>query len=126
MKKEDKENVGNFIGKIDCRVIEYPLNMNRKISLKQAKARLKGYIKKYYQEVREDVINRKAFKNELYGYVVSLSHDIAQKPGWKGHNWRQALRRHLFSYALDEIEKIDKKRNRLKVLRKIFTFGLVR
>ncbi len=100
--------------------------MKRRISLNQAKKRIKGYIKKYYEEVREDVINRKAFENELYGYVVSLSHDVAQKRGWQGHNWRQALRRHLFSYALDEIEKIDKKRKILRVFRKIITFGVAR
>jgi hypothetical protein len=70
------------------------------MTVNEAKSRIREYIKKYYQEVRPEVFNRNAFRRELYGYTVSLSHDIGQKKGWQGHNWRQGLRRHLYSYAL--------------------------
>jgi hypothetical protein len=97
-----------------------------KMTLDEAKSRLKGYIKKYYCEVREDVFDEKSFKRELWGYVVSLSHDIAKMPGWQGHNWRQALRRHLYSFALNERDKIDSRKKVKKILRKILTFGLAK
>ena len=48
------------------------------ITIDDAKLRLKGYIKKYYCEVREDVFDWDSFQHELYGYVVSLSHDIGK------------------------------------------------
>lgn len=75
-----------------------------------ARQRLKGYVRKYYGEVRPDVLDRKAFEKRLYGYVVSLSHDIARKRGWQGHNWRQGLRDNLLSFALDEVDKVDRTR----------------
>jgi len=100
------------------------------ITTSAAKKRLRGYIKKYYVEVRADVSDWSSFKRELYGYVVTLSHDIGKKRGWQGHNWRQALRRHLYSYALDEIDKIKKSRNRkeksVKFIRKLFTLGFAK
>jgi hypothetical protein len=58
--------------------------------------------------------------------VVSLSHDIAKMPGWQGHNWRQALRRHLYSFALDEIDKINRREKAVKMICKILTFGLAK
>ena len=100
--------------------------IGKKITINEAKKRLKGYIKKYYRHVREDVFDWKSFKRELYGYVVSLSHDIAKMHGWQGHNWRQVLRRHLYSFALDEIDKINKRKKVAKILRKIVTFGLAK
>lgn len=81
--------------------------MKRKktITIAEAKRRLRGYIKRYYIQVRSDVFNWELFQKELFGYVTSLSHKVAKMGGWQGHNWRQALRRHLYSYALDEVEK---------------------
>ena len=96
------------------------------ITIDDAKLRLKGYIKKYYCEVREDVFDWDSFQHELYGYVVSLSHDIGRMYGWQGHNWRQGLRRHLYSFALNEIDKIDKREKTKKILTKLFTFGLAK
>jgi hypothetical protein len=94
--------------------------------MNEAKSRIRGYIKKYYQEVRPEVFNRDAFRRELYGYIVSLSHDIGKKRGWQGHNWRQGLRRHLYSYALNEIDKIDRKNKIKRIILKIFTLGLAK
>jgi hypothetical protein len=96
------------------------------MTLNEAKERIRGYIKKYYQEVRPEVFNQNAFRRELYGYIVSLSHDIGRMHGWQGHNWRQGLRRHLFSYALNEIEKIDRKNKIKRIVTKIFTLGLAK
>ncbi len=96
------------------------------ITTNDAKQRLRGYIKKYYSEVREDVFNWDSFQHELYGYTVSLSHDIGKKRGWQGHNWRQGLRRHLYSFALNEIDKINRRRKIKKMLTKIVTFGLAK
>ena len=90
------------------------------MTLSDAKSRIRGYIKKYYHEVRPDVFNRQAFRRELYGYTVSLSHEIARMHGWQGHNWRQGLRRHLYSYALNEIDKIDRKNKIKKFFTNIF------
>jgi hypothetical protein len=95
-----------------------------RITTDEAKLRLRRYIKKYYCEVREDVFDWNSFRRELRGYVVSLSHDIGKMPGWQGHNWRQALRRHLCSFALDEIDKINRRKKAKKMIRKILTFGL--
>jgi len=97
-----------------------------KITINQAKERIRGYIKKYYQEIRPDVFEWDNFRRELYGYIVSLSHNIATKRGWQGHNWRQGLRRHLLSYALNEIDKIDRKNKIKTILVKIFTLGLAK
>jgi hypothetical protein len=97
-----------------------------KITIDEAKSRLRGYVKKYYGEVREDVFDWKSFERELKGYVVSLSHDIAKMPGWQGHNWRQALRRYLYSYALNEKDKIDRRKKAGKIIRKILTLGLAK
>jgi hypothetical protein len=94
--------------------------------MNEAKSRIRGYIKKYYQEVRPEVFNRDAFHRELYGYTVSLSHDIGKMHGWQGHNWRQGLRRHLYSYALNEIDKIDRKNKTKRIFTKIFTLGLAK
>lgn len=96
------------------------------MTMNEAKSRIRGYIKKYYQEVRPEVFNRDAFRRELYGYIVSLSHDIGKKRGWQGHNWRQGLRRHLYSYALNEIDKIDRKNKIKRIILKIFTLGLAK
>jgi len=96
------------------------------MTLNEAKSRIRGYIKKYYQEVRPEVFNRDAFRRELYGYTVSLSHDIGKKRGWQGHNWRQGLRRHLYSYALNEIDKIDRKKKIKRIFIKIITLGLAK
>jgi hypothetical protein len=96
------------------------------MTLDEAKSRIRGYIKKYYIEVRPEVFNRAAFRHELYGYTVSLSHDIGKKKGWQGHNWRQGLRRHLFSYALNEIDKIDRKNKIKRIFTKVFTLGLAK
>lgn len=96
------------------------------ITTNEAKTRIRGYIKKYYQEVRPDVFNQGAFDRELYGYIVSLSHDIGKKGGWQGHNWRQALRRHLLSYAKNEIDKIDGRNKIKRIFIKIITLGLAR
>ena len=100
------------------------------ITSAEAKKRLRGYIKKYYCEVRPDVFDWNSFQKELYGYVVSLSHNIAKTRGWQGHNWRQGLRRHLYSYALDEIDKVNNRKIRKekysKIIRKIFSLGIAR
>jgi hypothetical protein len=56
------------------------------MTLNEAKSRIRGYIKKYYQEVRPEILNRSAFRQEQYGYTVSLSHGIGKKKGWQGHN----------------------------------------
>ena len=96
------------------------------MTINEAKLRIRGYIKKYYQEVRPEVFNRDAFRRELYGYTVSLSHDIGKKRGWQGHNWRQGLRRHLYSYSLNEIDKIDRKKKIKRIFTKIFTLGLAK
>ena len=88
-----------------------------------AKQRIKGYIVKYYGDVRPDVMNYGNFRRELYGYVVSLSHDIGKMSGWQGHNWRQGLRRNLYSFALDEVDRINKRRKVKGILRKVFTLG---
>jgi len=98
----------------------------KKITTKEAKSRLKGYIKKYYVEVREDIFDKKSFKRELYGYVVSLSHEAAKMHGWQGHNWRQGLRRHLYSYALNEIDKIERRKRVKRVFLKLFSLGFVK
>jgi len=100
--------------------------MGSKITINEAKSRLRGYVIKYYRDVRDDVFDWNSFKRELYGYVVSLSHDIAKMHGWQGHNWRQGLRRHLYSFALDEIDRINKRKKLTKILRKIATFGLLK
>jgi hypothetical protein len=96
------------------------------MTLNEAKSRIRGYIKKYYQEVRPEVLNRSAFQHELYGYTVSLSHDIGKKKGWQGHNWRQGLRRHLYSYALNEIDKVDRKNKIKRIFTKIIALGLTK
>ena len=96
------------------------------MTVNEAKLRIRGYIKRYYQEVRPEVFNRSAFRHELYGYTVSLSHDIGKMRGWQGHNWRQGLRRHLYSYALNQIDKIDKRNKIKRFFVKIFTLGLVK
>ena len=100
--------------------------MSKKLTVDEAKSRLRGYIKKYYRDVRADVFDWNSFKRELYGYVVSLSHDIGKMHGWQGHNWRQALRKHLYSFALNEIDKTDNREKVRKALRKIVTFGLAK
>jgi hypothetical protein len=100
--------------------------MSKKLTVNEAKSRLRGYVKKYYRDVREDVFDWYTFKRELYGYVVSLSHDVGKMRGWQGHNWRQSLRKYLYSFALNEIDKIDKKEKVGKILRKIVTLGLAR
>jgi hypothetical protein len=96
------------------------------ITINEAKSRLRGYIKKYYRDVRDDVFDWRSFKRELYGYVVTLSHDIGKMRGWQGHNWRQGLRRHLYSFALNEIDKIDRRKKTKKIIHKILTFGLAK
>jgi hypothetical protein len=96
------------------------------MTLNEAKLRIRGYIKRYYQEVRPEVFNQKAFRHELYSYTVSLSHDIGKMHGWQGHNWRQGLRRHLYSYALNEIDTIDKRNKIKRFIVKILTLGLVK
>ena len=96
------------------------------MTINEAKLRIRGYIKKYYQEVRPEVFNRDAFRRELYGYTVSLSHDIGKMHGWQGHNWRQGLRRHLYSYSLNEIDKINRKKKIKRIFTKIFTLGLAK
>ena len=98
----------------------------KQITTNDAKQKLKSYIKKYYCEVRPDVFDWDSFKNHLYGYIVSLSHQVAQKRGWQGHNWRQEVRKQLLSFALNEIDKIDRNNKAKKILGKIFTFGLVK
>jgi hypothetical protein len=100
--------------------------MGKKLTVDEAKSRLRGYIKKYYRDVRADVFDWNSFKRELYGYVVSLSHDIGKMHGWQGHNWRQGLRKNLYSFALDEIDKTDRREKVGNVLRKIVTFGLAK
>lgn len=98
--------------------------MRAGISLDTAKKRLKGYIAKYYSDVRPDVLDYPSFRRELYGYVVSLSHNIALKHGWQGHNWRQGLRRNLYSFALNEVDRIDRSRKTKKTICRILTLGL--
>ena len=99
--------------------------MKSRVTLDTAKKRLKGYITKYYDDVRPDVLNFSNFRRELYGYVVSLSHDIAPRVrGWQDHNWRQGLRRNLYSYALDEIDRIDRCKRIKRTVFKILTLGL--
>jgi hypothetical protein len=100
--------------------------MGKMITTNNAKRRIKGYIKKYYSEVRADVLNRDKFKHELYGYTVSLSHQIANKRGWQGHDWRQGLRRHLYSFALNEIDRINRRRRIKKILIRIVTLGFAK
>ena len=100
--------------------------MRTTITLNIAKNKLKGYIAKYYGDVRLDVLDPPSFRRELYGYVVSLSHDIARKHGWQGHNWRQGLRRNLYSFALNEVDRIDRSRKTKKTICKILTLGLAR
>ena len=97
--------------------------MKTVITLNTAKARLKGYVAKYYGDVRPDVLDYPSFRRELYGYVVSLSHDIARKHGWQGHNWRQGLRRNLFSFALDEVDRIDRNRRIKQTIYRVLTLG---
>ena len=96
------------------------------MTINDAKWRLKGYIKRYYCEVRDDVFDWDSFQRELHGYVVSLSHKVTYKRGWQGHNYRQSLRRHLYSFALNEIDKIDRREKIKGILGKIFTFGLAK
>jgi len=98
----------------------------RRTTTEEAKQRLKGYIQKYYCEVRDDVFNWDNFQHELYGYVVSLSHNInGYNKKWQNHNHRQALRRYLYSFALNEIETIDRRGKTKEIIKRIFTFGLV-
>ena len=103
---------------------------NMTLTIDEAKSRIKSYIDKYYCDVRDDVFDWKSFEYHLHGYVVDLSHRVAYKRGWQGHNWRQELRKLLISFAYNEIEKIDKKgrrKNKIKkVLTKVFTFGLAK
>ncbi len=96
------------------------------ITIDIAQQRLKGYIKKYYCEVRDDVFDWGSFQTHLYGYIVSLSHQVAYKRGWQGHNWRQEMRKQLLSFAYDEIDKMNRARKTKKTLIKIFTFGLAK
>ena len=101
--------------------------MKTVIILNTAKARLKGYIAKYYGDVRPDVLNYPSFRRELYGYVVSLSHDIAPRVrGWQDHNWRQGLRRNLFSFALNEVDRIDRNRQIKQTIYRVITLGAVK
>jgi hypothetical protein len=100
--------------------------MAKKLTVGEAKSMLKAYIKKYYRDVRDDVLDWNSFKRELYGYVVSLSHNIAKMRGWQGHNWRQGLRRNLYSFALNEIDKINRRKKAGRIIRKILTFGFAK
>ena len=94
--------------------------------IEEAREKLRGYIGRYYEEVRPDVLDVRSFRRELYGYAVSLAHAIARKSGWQGHNWRQGLRRNLYSFSLNEVDRVDKNRRTKQTLRKIFTLGIAR
>lgn len=101
--------------------------MRTTITLNTAKERLKGYIVKYYSDVRPDVLDYPSFRRELYGYVVSLTHAIVpQLHGWPDANHRHALRRNLYSFALNEVDRIDRNRKTKKTVCKILTLGLAR
>jgi hypothetical protein len=100
------------------------------LTIDEAKSRIKSYIDKYYSDVRDDIFDWDSFDYHLRGYVADLSHRIAYRRGWQGHNWRQELRKLLISFAYNEIQKIVKNRTRKKrikkVLTKVFTFGLAK
>jgi len=103
--------------------------LNRKretLTIDDAKARIKRYLKRYYCGVRDDVFDWNSFQHHLYGYTVSLSHEVGKKRGWQGHNWRQEIRKLLLSFAYDEIDKIDRGERIRSALAKIFTFGIVK
>ena len=95
----------------------------RRISVYEAQDKIKGYLEKYYCGVRDDVFDWNSFQSHLYGYIVSLSHDVAKKRGWPGHNWRQEIRKLLLSYAYDEIDRVDRRNKIKRTLVKVLTLG---
>jgi len=90
----------------------------------EAKRRLFGYIKKYYCGVREELFDSREFKRQLHGYVVSLTHYVCGDSNeWQVVNHRHALRKYLDSYALNQIDILNRNLKIKTTIYQILTFG---